>query len=100
MVWSFKFSTNNWTAKANMQYATCNTCTPSHATYCDMITREEGEKEIVTLQGGRVEIYNIASNTWRDGMGGFVRSLRCFILDIYAMHTFNFQEPLSQSQQL
>ena len=95
MVWSFKFSTNNWTAKADMS----NT---KIVTTCGMITREEGEKEIVTFpeREGRVEIYNIASNTWRNGMGGFVRSLRCFILDIYTMHTFNFQEPLSQSQQL
>ena len=62
-VWSFKFSTNQWTAKADMSHG-------GNGIACQMITREDGEKEIVSVgdNSNIVEIYNIASDTWRNGM--------------------------------
>ena len=86
MVWSFKFSTNNWTAKADMS----NT---KIVTTCGMITREEGEKEIVTFpeREGRVEIYNIATDTWRMGMLVLEAIDVSYIRNLY----FNLQETRS-----
>ena len=36
---------------------------------CGLVTADSGEKEIVSMgnRAGQVEIYNIASNVWREG---------------------------------
>ena len=60
-VYSFKFSTNQWTKKADMIHSTGKYGT------CGLITTESGEKEIVTTISKTVEIYNIATDTWREG---------------------------------
>merc|ERR1712117_333047 len=61
-VYSYKFSTNQWTRKADMTYG-------GYEIVCGLVTTDSGAKEIVSVgdRGGRVEIYDIASNTWREG---------------------------------
>ena len=60
--WSFKFSTNQWTALADVANG-------GNSVACQMVTREDGEKEIISVGEASdvVMIYNIASNTWRRG---------------------------------
>merc|ERR1712117_46434 len=60
--WSFKFSTNQWTSLADVANG-------GNGVACQMVTREDGEKEIISVGEASdiVMIYNIASNTWRRG---------------------------------
>lgn len=69
-VWSFKFSTNTWTAKADMIEG-------GNTIACQVVKREDGEREIVAVgeANNRVEIYNIAANTWRLGNNFPTRSM-------------------------
>jgi len=62
VAYSFKFSTNQWTKKADMIYG-------GNEIVCGLVTADSGEKEIVSMgnRAGQVEIYNIASNVWREG---------------------------------
>lgn len=60
-VYSFKFSTNQWTKKADISVPA-----KGHSLACGLVTLESGEKEIVTQINDKVGIYNIATNTWRE----------------------------------
>ena len=62
---SFKFSSNAWTTKAEMLHG-------GRQLACGMVTHEDGDREIIATgeRSNRVQIYNIATDTWR--IGGLV----------------------------
>ena len=67
--YSFKFSTYQWTKKEDMLYGSIKIA-------CGLITTGSGEKEIVSMGNDivtrGVEIYNIATDTWREGKLSFL----------------------------
>lgn len=60
---SYKFSTNEWTRKADMTDG-------GQQIACNMVKHQDGDREIIVTgqKNDRVEIYNIATDTWRMGM--------------------------------